>query len=160
MTDTGLRPYAPADHDWLVDAHQRLYRAAEGFDDTFGPLVSDILTAFENAEDTERQAGWIAQDVAGPVGSVFCVPASATRAKLRLFLLLPRARGTGLAATMLETCLQFARDKGFDDMQLWTHRSHVAAGKLYARHGFDLVGEVPVTSFGVPLIEQTWHRRL
>lgn len=160
MTDAVLRPYRADDHDWLVDQHQQHYAASDGFDDSFAVLVSQILRDFVRDLDPNCAAGWIAEDEAGPVGSIFCVRAHAQTAKLRLFLLLPRARGTGLAGQMMQRCISFASGAGYTGMTLWTHRSHAAAGKVYARHGFDLVDEKPVTSFGVALIEQTWTRAL
>ena len=156
MDGITLRRFAATDADWLTDRHQTLYRDAEGFDDTFGPLVAGIIADFLATHDPAREAGWIAQKGDARIGSIFCVTQSPTRAKLRLFLLEPSARGTGLAQHLLTTCLTFAQDRGYDDLHLWTHESHVAAGRLYARNGFDLIDSKPVKSFGVDLVEQTW----
>ncbi len=157
MRETTIRPFAAEDAAWLTTQHQALYTAAEGFDDSFGPLVASIIAAFLADHDPQREAGWIAQEGDQRLGSIFCVRQSETRAKLRLFLLLPEARGTGLGQRMLETCLGFARGAGYADMQLWTHESHVAAGRLYAKNGFALTASKPVHSFGVDLVEQTWQ---
>jgi hypothetical protein len=50
----------------------------------------------------------------------------------------------------------FARDKGYTQMQLWTHESHRAACALYAATGWQLTDSKPVHSFGVDLVEQSW----
>nr|WP_092424083.1 GNAT family N-acetyltransferase [Alloyangia pacifica] len=159
-----LRPYGPGDRVWLVRQHAELYARDEGFDATFGALVESILKDFEANHDPARERGWIACD--GPVrlGSIFCVDAGEADgeavAKLRLFLLLPEARGRGLGQRLLDTCMGFARDVGYSRMTLWTHESHRAACALYARNGFSLVSSVPVTSFGVRLVEQHWERAI
>ena len=157
MTPIELRPFTPADRDWLVDAHSTLYAAEEGFDDSFGPLVGSILDAFIADHDPACEAGWIAWQDGKRLGSIFCVRLDATRAKLRLFLLTPQARGQGLGLRLLRTCTDFARARGYRGMQLWTHESHRAACALYRRGGWRLVAQTPVRSFGRDLVEQTFE---
>ena len=159
MDDISLRRFDAADTDWLVTQHATLYARDEGFDDTFGPLVRDILDAFVAGHDPSCECGWIAEREGVRLGSVFCVRLDATTAKLRLFLLLPEARGLGLGARMLEHCMGFARSAGYAGMQLWTHESHRAACALYRRFGWTLVASQPVQSFGVDLVEQSWRYR-
>ncbi|THH36233.1 GNAT family N-acetyltransferase [Aliishimia ponticola] len=157
--DILLRPFAGPDLDWLVERHQTLYARDEGFDDTFGPVVRRILEEFEAGHDPECEGGWIAQRGGQRLGSIFCVRHDATTAKLRLFLLVPDARGLGLGQRLLKTCMQFAQGAGYAGMTLWTHESHKAACALYARSGWTLTRSVPVHSFGQDLVEQTWTFR-
>ena len=157
MSTPILRPFRPDDAAWLVDRHQALYTRDEGFDDSFGPLVAGILDDFIATRDPAREQGWIAEDAGQRLGSVFCVDAGGGVAKLRLFLLVPEARGKGLGKRLLATCMGFARDRGYREMVLWTHESHRAACALYAAAGWQLEASKPVQSFGVALVEQTWR---
>ncbi len=157
MSNVILRPFRPDDAAWLVERHQTLYARDEGFDDSFGPLVAGILDDFIAAHDPAREQGWIAEEDGARLGSIFCVDAGGGTAKLRLFLLDPRARGKGLGKRLLARCMGFARDKGYRDMVLWTHESHRAACALYAATGWRLTESKPVHSFGVDLVEQTWR---
>jgi GNAT superfamily N-acetyltransferase len=157
MEKIDLRRFEATDRDWLVAAHADHYAREEGFDATFGMLVAEILDGFLAEHDPARERGWIAWRGARRLGSIFCVALSPEVAKLRLFLLMPEARGQGLGRRLLETCMGFARERGYREMQLWTHESHRAAGALYARAGWDLVESAPVTSFGKPNVEQTWR---
>ena len=157
MTAVVLRPFAADDLTWLVEEHAKAYREAEGFDESFGPLVASILTGFLATQKPEKEAGWIAGKGEDRLGSIFCVRLDPQTAKLRLFLLLPEARGLGLGRRLLETCLGFARDAGYARMQLWTHAEHEAACALYARYGFARVSSVPVRSFGRDLTEEQWE---
>jgi GNAT superfamily N-acetyltransferase len=157
MSDRILRPFLASDAAWLVDQHQSLYARDEGFDETFGALVADILADFVAQNDPARERGWIAMDGADRVGSIFCVSDGSRTAKLRLFLLMPNARGKGLGKRLLKTCMTFARTAGYRDMRLWTHESHRAACALYAATGWQLVDSRPVHSFGVDLVEQSWQ---
>ncbi|SLN67939.1 TDP-fucosamine acetyltransferase [Roseivivax jejudonensis] len=152
-----LRPFTAADADWLIDAHRVLYAREAGFDDSFGALVATIVEAFLSDHDPARERGWIAWNDDARVGSIFCVDAGGSAAKLRLFLLLPEARGQGLGRDMLATCMAWARARGYARMTLATHESHRAACALYARTGFVCRSTRPVTNFGQALVEQHWE---
>ncbi len=151
-----LRPFRRDDADWLVERHSTLYARDEGFDDTFGPLVADIIKAFLASHDATRERGWVAEDDEKRLGSIFCVAQSEQTAKLRLFLVDPVARGRGVGRHLLDTCMQFARHAGYADMTLWTHESHRAACLLYKRAGWTIASSAPVHNYGVDLVEQTW----
>lgn len=151
-----IRRFAAPDRDWLIEQHEDHYAKAEGFDATFGVLVTRIVDDFLTGHDPQDEAGWIAWAGNTRLGSVFCVRLDDETAKLRLFLLTPDARGKGLGRRMLDTCMGFARARGYLRMQLWTHESHRAAGALYARAGWKMVDSKPVVSFGRNNVEQIW----
>lgn len=149
------------DAGWLIMRHAELYASDEGFDEAFEPLVARILANFLEKHDPSRERGWIARAGSTRLGSIFCVQGpEPDTAKLRLFLLEPRARGVGLGRRLLDACVSFAREAGYRQMVLWTHESHTAACALYARSGFVCVRSKPVYSFGQDLIEQKWERPL
>ncbi len=157
MTEAAIRPFRPDDAPWLVERHATLYARDEGFDETFGALVAEILDAFIADHDPSSEAGWIAHVGDWRLGSIFCVRQSEGIAKLRLFLLVTEARGQGLGQRLLDTCTGFARARGYRGMALWTHESHRAACALYARNGWRLTASKPVRSFGRDLVEQSWE---
>ncbi|MBO9446257.1 GNAT family N-acetyltransferase [Ruegeria sp. R14_0] len=160
MDEVQIRRFHANDAPWLVEQHGRLYQRDEGFDDTFAPLVERILGDFVASHDPQRERGWIAEQAGARLGSIFCVALDDDTAKLRLFLLLPEARGQGLGKRLLQTCMAFARGAGYREMALWTHESHRAACGLYKASGWQLTGSKNVHSFGVDLVEQSWKIRL
>ena len=161
MTGITLRDLEIGDIGWLVQQHGELYARDEGFDASFEVLVAEILAAFARARDPACERGFVAVEGARRLGSIFCVKGPAPgEAKLRLFLVLPEARGRGLGQRLLDACLGFAREAGYRRIALWTHESHRAACALYARNGFALTASKPVRSFGVDLVEQSWSRDL
>ncbi|WP_377188885.1 GNAT family N-acetyltransferase [Ruegeria meonggei] len=160
MQDVLIRPFRASDAPWLVMQHGLLYARDEGFDETFAPLVHSILTDFVAGHDPTRERGWIAERAGERLGSIFCVALDEKTAKLRLFLLMPQARGLGLGKRMLGTCMAFARSAGFTEMRLWTHESHEAACRLYRASGWHLLNSKHVHSFGVDLVEQSWKIQL
>ena len=152
-----LRQFVASDATWLTRQHADYYAQAEGFDGTFGPLVASIIDGFLNAHDPHCEAGWVAHQGAKRLGSIFCVRVDQMTAKLRLFYVVPDARGTGVAQALLAECLRFAQASRYKGMTLWTHESHRAAGAIYARNGFVRTLAKPVRSFGVNLVEETWE---
>ena len=153
-----LRDLEIGDAGWLIERHAVLYAREEGFDATFEALVAEIVAAYIRSHDPATERAFIAVEDGRRLGSVFCVQSGAPGvAKLRLFLLVPEARGRGLGQQLLDACLAFARKAGYTRMRLWTHESHRAACALYAKNGFRLTNAIPVRSFGVDLVEQSWE---
>jgi GNAT superfamily N-acetyltransferase len=159
MTGTlTLRDLEIGDAGWLIEQHGVLYARDDGFDATFEALVAEILAAYIRDRDPAHERAFIAVEDGRRLGSVFCVRSGEPGvAKLRLFLLLPEARGKGLGQRLLDACLGFAKGAGYVRLRLWTHESHRAACALYARNGFRLTDSHPVRSFGQDLVEQTWE---
>ncbi|WP_101068538.1 GNAT family N-acetyltransferase [Roseovarius salinarum] len=157
MEGVSLRPYRPGDAGWITRQHGHLYAREEGFDGSFAPMVAGILRDFESNHDPDCERGWVAVRDARRLGCIFCVRDAPGMARLRLFLVVPRARNTGLGRRLLQTCTGFARAAGYDRMRLWTHESHRAACRLYRRTGWRLMTSVPVRAFGIDLVEQSWE---
>ncbi len=157
MGEIAFRDLAIGDAGWLIGQHGLHYAREEGFDASFEALVARILAEFIDHRDPAVERAWIAWDGDERLGSVFCVKGpEADTAKLRLFYLMPEARGRGLGRHLLDLCIAHARAKGFARLSLWTHESHRAACELYASTGFACIASRPVTSFGVDLVEQEW----
>ncbi|MEO0703398.1 MAG: helix-turn-helix domain-containing GNAT family N-acetyltransferase [Pseudomonadota bacterium] len=149
-----LRDMAIGDAGWLIQRHGEDYATSDRFDASFEPLVAQILVDFQRTRDPATERAFIAEARGRRLGSIFCVQSGEPGiAKLRLFYLVPEARGLGLGRRMMDACLGFARDAGYDRMTLWTHDRHRAACAMYEAYGFTRTGSKPVTSFGVDLVE-------
>jgi GNAT superfamily N-acetyltransferase len=156
MEDITFRDLAPGDAGWVAQRHAELYARDEGFDGRFEAVVLALLARFVGERGPGERA-WIAVDAAGVrQGCVFCTRPEPDAAQLRLFLVEPALRGTGLGPALLERVIGHARSTGARRLILWTHDRHRAAGRLYGRRGFRLVAERPVDSFGQKMIEQHW----
>lgn len=153
-----IRPLGrPGDLGWVVQAHGEVYADEFGWDTSFEALVARIVADFAADHDPAREAAWIAELEGRRVGCVFCVAADDTTAQLRILLVHPDARGSGLGARLTRRCVDFARDAGYQRMRLWTNHPLVAARSLYLAAGFRLVEEEPHTSFGVDLVGQVYE---
>ena len=155
--DWTFRDLQPGDAGWIAMRHGELYWRDEGYDIRFEALVLGLLAGFVTERDPATERAWVAVRDATRLGCVFCTRPAPDTAQLRMFLVEPEARGTGLAVALLDACMGFARDTGAARLQLWTHESHRAAGRLYARTGFRIVETKPVEAFGRLTVEQVWE---
>lgn len=156
-----IRPAgSPGDLGWIVMAHGELYAAEFGWDTTFEALVARIVADFAQTADGTRERGWIAELDGRRVGCVLCTAGDGGTAKLRVLLVLPEARGHGIGARLVDTCLAFAREAGYRRVELWTNDVLRSAARIYGAAGFELLASEPHHSFGVDLVGQTWARDL
>ncbi len=90
-------------------------------------------------------------------GCVFCVAADERTAQLRTLLVDPAARGHGTGGRLVDECLQFARQAGYQRMKLWTNDPLAAARRIYLSRGFRLVEEEPHEGYGSALVGQVYE---
>lgn len=154
--EVNIRGLLPGDVGWIIGTHGALYARDEGYDMTFEALVARILADFVGRADP-REATFIAECGGQRLGTISCMREDADTARLRLFLLVPEARGLGLGQRLHDTCLAFARARGYRRMVLWTHESHRAACALYAKSGWRLVRSIPARAYGQDVVDQDWE---
>jgi GNAT superfamily N-acetyltransferase len=147
----------PGDLGWVVMAHGEVYAQEFGWDTTFEALVARIVADYAADHDPTREAAWIAEVDGERVGCVFCVASDEATAQLRILLVHPAGRGFGLGARLVDECVEFARDAGYERIVLWTNHPLVAARHIYLEAGFILTDEEPHHSFGADLVGQTYE---
>jgi GNAT superfamily N-acetyltransferase len=144
----------------VVQLHGELYAREFGYDNRFEALVAGIVAGFVDHFDAKRERCWIAEVNGEVVGSVFLVRKSPAVAKLRLLIIHPKARGTGLGKRLTRACIRFARRAGYGKIVLWT-QSHLAAARaIYRAEGFRLTRREPHRSFGKRLTGENWTMNL
>jgi GNAT superfamily N-acetyltransferase len=121
--------------------------------------VEAITKEFLNY-DPQKERCWIAEVQGERVGSIFCVKASEDVAKLRMLLVVPKARKLGLGTRLVKECIRFAKRSGYKKLTLWTNDILVEARRIYERNGFRLVEEDHHHSFGHDLVGQNWDLML
>jgi len=152
-----LRDPRPGDLGWVVQRHGALYAAEYGWDETFEALVAKVVAGYANDHDPAGERAWIAEAAGRPVGCVFCMRRDERIAQLRCLLVEPSARGMGVGQALVDACVAFAREAGYERIVLWTNDVLTGARRLYERAGFTLVNSAPHASFGRDdLVGEDW----
>ncbi len=153
-----LRTHRPGDIGWVVHRHGALYSEEWGYDERFEALVAQIVSEFVRRYDPDRERCWIAERNGERVGSVFLVRSSKHVAKLRLLLVEPATRGSGIGKRLVEECIRFARQCRYRKILLWTQSELKAARTIYQQCGFRLTATDPHQSWGrSDLVSETWE---
>lgn len=155
-----LREHRSGDLGWIVGRHGALYAEEYGWDAEFEAMVAEIAAGFLANFDPERERCWIAEFDGKPVGSVALVRETDEVARLRLLLVEPAARGTGLGSRLVTECLEFARRARYGKVILSTFNVLVSAHRIYEAAGFQRASEEPQRRFGHDLTAESWELAL
>jgi DNA-binding MarR family transcriptional regulator/GNAT superfamily N-acetyltransferase len=156
-----LRPLRIGDIGWMVHRQGLLYSQQYGWNGEFEALIARIYSEYHAAPETPPKNLWVAERDGRIAGSIFVMPSEGLpgSAQLRMLYVEPSARGLGIGRTLVEQCVSFARDAGYERMRLWTHTIQESARRLYAAAGFTVVESGPHHSFGKDLVSEIWELR-
>jgi DNA-binding MarR family transcriptional regulator/GNAT superfamily N-acetyltransferase len=155
-----LRAPRPGDFGWIVKRHAELYAQEYGWIEPFEGVCAQIVADFANNNDPARERAWIAEMDGENVGCIFLVADSPAVARIRLLLIEPKARGSGLGARLVDECIKFARGAGYAKITLWTHSVLTAARHIYQKAGFRLTRSEERVSWSKPVVSEHWDLAL
>lgn len=151
-----IRTHQPGDLGWIVHRHAVLYQQEYGWESDFERVVAEIAAQFLGHFDEQSDGCWIAERGGERLGSIALAREADDAARLRLFLVEPAARGSGVGKQLLDACHTFARQAGYRRVILWTQSNLLAARHMYRKAGYRILSELPHNSFGQNLIAETW----
>ena len=151
-----IRPLQPGDLGWVVSRHGALYAQEYHWDISFEGFVAQIAADYLENLDPQKENGWIAEVNGENAGCVFLVKKSDEVAKLRMLLVEPSARGLGIGKRLVQECVRFARQCGYQRVTLWTQSCLLAARHIYQQAGFLLTASETCHDFGQDLVSETW----
>lgn len=156
-----LRSLRIGDIGWMTHRQGVLYNEQYGWNGEFEALIAGIYAQYFAAPETPPKTLWVAERDGKIVGSIFVMPSEGLpgSAQLRMLYVEPAARGLGIGKALIEQCVRFARDAGYERMRLWTHTIQESARRLYAGAGFEVVETGPHHSFGKDLVSEIWELR-
>lgn len=151
-----LRPHRTGDIGYIAHRQGLLYAQEYGWDQTYEALAAEILAGFVRNFDPRHEGAWIAEREGKIIGSVFLVRKAPATGQLRLLYVEPSARGLGVGRALVEQCVGAAREKGYQELVLWTQDCLASARQLYQSAGFVLSQEERHHAFGHDLNGQMW----
>ena len=152
-----IRPPRPGDIGWIVQSQARFYTEEFGWDHRFEALVAEVAGKFLTNFNPEKDRCWIAERRGLNVGSAMVADGGDGIAKLRLLYVDKTARGLGLGKLLVDECIRFSREAGYNKLSLWTNDILGTARSIYVKSGFTLVVEEKHRMFGPELNGQTWE---
>lgn len=164
MSVSLVADYRPGAVGRLLALQIETYARELGFGRAFEARVGADMAAFLARYDGDRDLFLLALDGEQVVGGITLDrgehPAALRLAHLRWFILDPRMRGQGVGRALLRRAVDFARDRGDEEIYLWTVDSLPTARHLYDAAGFVLTEQVTAQTWGKPMIEQRLTLRL
>lgn len=155
--DWTIRTFKAGDMGAIASRQAALYADAFDWGRPMEVLLGEVTTAFLRDFQPGREQCWVAERCGDMLGSIFLVDGGGGVARLRLLYVEPEARGLGIGAALVRTCLNFARDAGYAKVVLWTHTVLASARRIYAAEGFALVATETHSEFGKPVQGETWE---
>jgi len=155
-----LRRPRPGDLGWVVERNGAVYAKEYGWGLQAEALFARIVADYQQHHDPERERCWIAERAGERVGCVFLVKKTETVAQLRMLLVEPGARGSGLGRRLVDECTRFARQTGYRKIVLWTNRVLSAARHIYESAGYRFVKEERHDELDTDPIFEVWELKL
>jgi GNAT superfamily N-acetyltransferase len=152
----------PGDLGGVAALHGTEYAEQYGLDHTFEAHVGLGLAQLGLALGDDPDAGrlWIAEDEGAMLGSIAITRDSDSLARLRWFLIRRSARGQGLGRRLLDAALAYARERGFERVELETFSELRTAARLYGEAGFELRDAEPRRQWGRDIELRHYELRL
>lgn len=156
-----IRTFRPGDMGAIASRQAILYDEGWGWGRPMEVLLGEVTTGFLRTFQPGHEQCWVGEVAGRMAGSVFCTDGGAPGlAKLRLLYVEPFARGLGLGEALVDACVAFAREAGYEAVELWTHTILTSARRIYAAKGFRLIRTEMHEDFGEPVQGEYWRLEL
>jgi N-acetylglutamate synthase-like GNAT family acetyltransferase len=154
--------YTPGAIGRVAELHGTYYAEHWGFGCYFEGKVATAMAEFFVRYDEERDGFWTVSVDGRVEGSIAIdgIYAKNEGAHLRWFIMSDILRGQGMGNRLMDTVIDFCREKGYEKVYLWTFDGLDAARHLYEKAGFELVEQFTGTQWGTAVEEQRFELML
>ena len=153
------RGYIPGSIGRVIELHGTYYHEHWGFGSFFEARVATELTEFIGRYDEKRDGFWTASLEGRVEGSITIdgIHPEGEGVHLRWFIMSDAWRGKGIGNQLINTAIDFCRNKGYQRVYLWSFDGLSAARHLYQKTGFQLVEQHRGTQWGIEVNEQRFE---
>lgn len=149
-----IRTFRPGDMGHIASRQAILYAEREGWGRPLEILLLDDVAAFLRNFSDGRDQCFVAEVDGVIAGSAFVTDDGDGRARLRLVYVEPWARGHGLGQRLVAACVDFARERRYRAIWLWTHKVLESARRIYDAAGFAVIEEFEHDEFGATIASE------
>lgn len=129
-----IRTYKPGDPSLVCYFYYKLYEKQYDFNGTVEKyFMEGMLDLFREPEGSQL---WVVEKEGKIVGSIAIVKRGDEDAQLRWFGVDTALQGMGIGNQLVETAMQFCKERGYKHVILWTIDILKPARHLYGKHGF------------------------
>ena len=129
-----IRTYKPGDPSLVCYFQYKLYEKQYHFNGLYEKEMLGGMAELYN--DTDGSQMWIAEQNGQIVGDIAIIKKGEDRAQLRWFGVDTSLQGQGLGSRLLETAINFCKERGYVHLTLGTLDILKPAHHLYAKFGF------------------------
>ncbi|MFK7681940.1 GNAT family N-acetyltransferase [Priestia megaterium] len=155
-----IRDFNENDKDYIIDSHYKIYNKEYNYDLSFKKFISNSVNQYIKKENNSLENIWILDIDGFPKGSISIKRTNEDVAQLGLFLVDPSLRGTGLGKQLVQTAIDFCKEKNYKKVVLWTNSELVAARRIYKNKGFQLIETRKQFLSNKELVEEQWELSL
>jgi GNAT superfamily N-acetyltransferase len=154
-----VRGYLPGAIGRVAELNGTYYHKNWGFGLIFEAMCATDLSEFLGRYNDERDGFWTALQEGRVEGHITIdgIHTETQGAHIRYFIVSDALRGNGIGNKLIETAVDFCRDKGHKRVFLWTFEGLCAARHLYEKAGFRLVEQRRGSQWGVEVNEQRFE---
>ncbi len=117
-----------------------------------------LRAASEIFDEPDGSRLWVIESENKIKGSICIVKRSDSEAQLRLFGMDGSLQGQHAGSALMDTAMEFCKEKGYTKISLWTIDICRAARHLYRKYGFQLVDTKLNTTWAeYPMMEELWE---
>lgn len=155
--DIRIRPYQEQDIAYVIDRQLSLYESERQFTTEIWKdyLTQGVISLVEKF-DPEKDCMLILECDNNASGCIAITHTDDNVAQLRYFFLEPELRGLGVGTSLLNTALEFCRQKKYSHVFLWTVSAQESARILYKNAGFKITETSENESWEIPVLEEKW----
>jgi len=141
---------------WISMMHGQSYKDKWNFGKYFESKVATQLSSFLESYDPDRSCIFSLMKDGKFYGSISIDGSHAEQdgAHLRWFILHEKAKGMGFGRLLLNSTIEFAKEKNFPSIYLWTLEGLEPAGTLYRSAGFELEESLVGSQWGQAIKEE------
>jgi GNAT superfamily N-acetyltransferase len=157
-----VKDYTPGAIGRVAELHGSYYHQQWGFGLSFEAKVAIELAEFLRRYDARWDDFWTATLEGRVEGSITIdgLHAEGEGAHLRCFIVSDALRGRGTGNWLINTALDFCRQRGYRRVYLWTFEGLHAARHPYEKSGFQLVEQHRGAQWGTEVNEQQFLLQL